>query len=533
MTTGSVSNASRNRSSIGRTAAAIILALLSLTTWALASPVGSSPDDDFHVANIYCIHDASTCRSDDVAWPENYVGWSVDIRDRDLTEYGHVKEAYPDLWKFPFPRQLPCYILNGGLTYSGDASQPATCLNAEDPADNSPASLDSLGYYPSLNYRLLSVFTQDTIRGSVVAWRLVTVLLCVTLAVGSVLLSLTSWRQPLTISWLVGSMPLGMFLFASHNPSALASAATMATVGPGVALLQSRGGSSLAFLRVGFLTACLLITVGGRNEGIGYAAVTVAVILILGLRTLNKRVSAAVGLTLLAGVMVVALSGLWRQPWSQVENLIDPSSGTAWWDALAQAAKPLAGSYSTSLGWLEILLPHSVTVPAAAAFWGALAIGLGAVNWRKSAAVIGVLVALIAFPFLVEATSGRGIQARYYLPLTFLLLASALSPLRDECLKWSWIQRGGVVLALIAANTVALLWVTIRYVRGVGAGTMSPPDLLAMGPPEWWWEGWLSPFSNWAVGAIAFAGLTILLLSKGSTYSEPEERNSVRDSSSI
>src|SRR5680860_1410536 len=34
--------------------AAPLLAVLTLTAWAFASPVGASPDDDFHLASTYC-----------------------------------------------------------------------------------------------------------------------------------------------------------------------------------------------------------------------------------------------------------------------------------------------------------------------------------------------------------------------------------------------------------------------------------------------------------------------------------------------
>ncbi|WP_156109921.1 DUF2142 domain-containing protein, partial [Cryobacterium sp. MLB-32] len=41
-----------------------LLAILALSAWALASPVGSSPDDDFHLASTWCAtgEDTSMCR---------------------------------------------------------------------------------------------------------------------------------------------------------------------------------------------------------------------------------------------------------------------------------------------------------------------------------------------------------------------------------------------------------------------------------------------------------------------------------------
>lgn len=512
MTAARVVGSHSRRGLVLRSVATAALALLSLVTWALASPVGSSPDDDFHIANIYCIHDSQTCRSDDATWPQGTVGWLPDYRDRDLAVYGAVKETYPDLWLYPHPRQLPCYILNGGILLSGDASQSANCLNAVDPAANSPASVDDLDYYPSLNYRLLSVFTQDTIRESVVAWRLVTLAIVVALATGSLLLSLASWRRPLAVAWLVASMPLGMFLFASHNPSALAIAATAACVGPGVALLRDPWRPLPQLPRVAFLVVCLLLVVGSRNEGLGYLAFAAVLIMLLGLRRASRRELLVLGVPAMGAAILMALLGLWRQPVSLIASAMETVSFEGFWDLLVQAGKFLSASYSTSLGWLEIVLPHSVTVPAAAAFWGTTAVGVGRVDRRKTAAVLVMAAGLVALPFAIELTTGNGIQARYYLPLTFLLVIAAVSPVTKRSPAPSRVQWWGLAAALLIANTVALLWVTVRYVRGIGAGTMSPPGLFDAGVPGWWWQHWLSPATNWAVGSLAYAALLFLLL---------------------
>ena len=75
--------------------------LLGLAAWALASPVGSSPDEDFHIANIYCIADESTCRSDDFAWL-GVPSW--DPRDSDYVIA--ASKVYPDLWNYGQPRRF-------------------------------------------------------------------------------------------------------------------------------------------------------------------------------------------------------------------------------------------------------------------------------------------------------------------------------------------------------------------------------------------------------------------------------------------
>lgn len=141
---------------------------IAMLTWALASPSASAPDDDLHVASIYCLHNSTTCRSDDWVWPWGSIWWAADPADRIGPEYEGARKAYRDLWPYKQPRALPCYVANGDSWYNPDAAVPADFVTQEDPNTDTPASLDDLGYYPSPKYRFASLFTSDTIRESVV-----------------------------------------------------------------------------------------------------------------------------------------------------------------------------------------------------------------------------------------------------------------------------------------------------------------------------------------------------------------------------
>ena len=152
---------------VNAAAASLVSILCALVAWALASPVGSSPDEDFHIANIYCKADSSSCRSDDETPPQ-----------------------------FLDNRELPCLVRNGTTWYAPDTSVPADCLDAEDPANNTPGSADNLSYYPSVNYTILSLFVSDTIRKSVVVWRLVNIAIALCMAACSLRLMRPADRFP-------------------------------------------------------------------------------------------------------------------------------------------------------------------------------------------------------------------------------------------------------------------------------------------------------------------------------------------------
>ena len=125
----------------------------------------SAPDDDFHIAT------STACMIRPPVGPTTGLGqekWSIGIPIPviETPEYRAARGAYPDLWRFEQPRALPCYVTNGGAWYGPDAAEPADCLNEEDPTANRPASLDDLGYYPSLYHRFASFVHRRHYSGS-------------------------------------------------------------------------------------------------------------------------------------------------------------------------------------------------------------------------------------------------------------------------------------------------------------------------------------------------------------------------------
>ena len=242
------------------------LFLVSLLTWAFRARWVPSPDEDLHIANIYCIADQSTCRSDDVEWPFGAPWWAPDPKDRDPVQFAAVRAAYPDLWEYETPRKFPCFVTNGAAGYAPDIAVPADCLSQETQFADRPQSLDKLDYYPSWVYRLLAPLTQETVASSVAVWRSLMCLIAVVFAGLSVILSPRSWRTAVAFGWLVCSVPLGMFLLSSINPSAFAIVGAASAVGPAVALGREVSTPAAATTRIAFLVACALLLLAGRTE---------------------------------------------------------------------------------------------------------------------------------------------------------------------------------------------------------------------------------------------------------------------------
>lgn len=514
-----------------RVASLLLATLVGLLSWALASPVGSAPDDDLHIANIYCVHDTSTCRSDDWLWPWGVPWWTPDPADRQGPDYAGAKRTYRDLWRYQSPRELPCYVTNGSTWYAPDAAVPATCLDEEDPADNRPATLDNLNYYPNGYYRFMSVFTQDTIRQSVVMWRVANVLLAVLILTGSLLLSARRYRRPIAVGVLVASMPLGLFLISSTNPSSWLIIGTAGFLGPALSLMRQRGSPWLLVARIGFLVTCLLMMVAGRSEGRAHAAVLVIVALLLGLKA-HRAIYALLGFAavVLGPMAFLALSRSQGEKGQAAVDMFQTGLREGFvWDDLLYVPHFFFGGDAFRLGWLDVIPPQAAIIAANAAFWGAFVLGVAVMFWRKAITLVLVAGALIGVSALLVAGSlvaGISIAqpTRYFLPLVYMLAFAALVPDWGEWLpRWSnaqWIALWG---ALTLANSLSLLYLTVRYVSGIQPGTTNPRSLAAAGTPDWWWDAWLGPFGNWLLGTVAFA------VAVGLLFALPSVRDGAKD----
>lgn len=496
------------------TLAAVAALGVALISWALSSPGGSSPDDDFHLANIYCLHDSDTCRSDDWPWPWGYPYWDPDPADRAEPTYSGARRAYPDLWRYEQPRALPCYVTNGTAGYAPDPAAPADCLNEEDKTSNRPASLDALGYYPSVYYRVASLLTADTIRESVVRWRLLNIVLAMAALGTSFLLSASRYRRPFVVAALTTSVPLGVFLISSINPSAWLIVGALAFPGPSLTLLRDRTSFRLSAIRAGFLLVCLVMMLGGRSEGVGHAAMFVGVVMVLGLRAPRYVYGLLVALS---GLLATALwFVLARDDFSKGGGVVDSLAAglhtSRAWDALMYLPDMVLGPGAARLGWLDIVPPAAATMSVSAAFWGSSLLGLAVMFRRKALAIVVVAFVWLIVPSFLIAGGWSDYPTRYLLPLGFLLAFVVLVPDWGESLPaWSNAQWAALGIALTIANSLSLLYATVRYVTGISPGTTSPLALARAPVPDWWWGGWLSPFANWLLGSIAFAAAVCLL----------------------
>lgn len=454
--------------------------LLALVAWAFASPVGATPDEDFHLVSTWCgggLRDGA-CEA------------GTDATNR--TVRADLVEA-------------PCYAFQTEASAGCQGTTPSD----DDHRLEISARGNFAGDYPPVFFLFTSLFAGDDIPYSVLVMRVANATLFVLMMAATYFASPPSLRRPLLAGLAVTLVPLGIFLIPSVNPSswAILSAATlMVTVlgymrtDPvrrrvilgalaGLALLFGAGSrADAAMYAVIAIVAALMLTVRRERSVLRRAIYPVVLAIVGGLAYLSAGQSSAVAggpggsfsLSRFAGVLI------------DVPDL--------WVGALGR----------WGLGWLDTAMPAFVWVSASAVFFGSIYLALAPMRRRQGLALAMVGLAAWLVPAYVQYLSGAPVgafvQPRYVLPLMTVFAVTAFVRLDGPAVPLSTPQRWFVVVALSMANSVALHYNMRRYLTGFDVAGLN----LDAGR-EWWWDVPFSPMVVWALGSIAFGTAMVLL----------------------
>lgn len=473
-----------------------ILALLTLLAWVFASPIGAGPDDDYHLISTWCAGATAdeTCAS--VAGETGDHDVSVELAE------------------------VSCF--------GGDAEQSAACQETNFDGDMTDDTVATdrgnfYGEYPPLYYAVMSVFTSLDLQLSALLMRVFTIVVFVGIVTALSLLLPAARRPTLIVGWMVTTVPLGMFLLASNNPSA------WATIGVGtgwIALLGYFETTGFRRVALGALYALgVVMAAGSRGDAAVYAGFATALVVGYAFRPRRKFFLAALlpvvmgvvalGSLLLSGQAGAGLSGLAGESGSAGSPGMDTQElsdfGRLAYNVL-NAPFIWAGALGEwGLGWLDTAMPAIVILPAIMAFVMAGFLGFGRIGWRKAIMVGAVVFVLWALPVFVLQqggdTVGEQLQPRYLLPLIVLL--GGLLTLDVSAVSWTRAQLVVVTAALTIAQSGALYFNLRRYITGVGTG-----GLNLDAAPEWWWNAPFSPMFVWITGSLAYAALMALIVTR-------------------
>lgn len=465
----------------------VVSALISLFAWSLASAPSSSPDDNYHLGSIWCAQqDKSTC------------------------------ETVPGS---PTVRMMPLPVVSGQC-YATDNTASAKCQ--EDLPDKLVAEIATdrgnwNGGYPPLFYKAMSFLVTDDYETSVVLMRFANSIVTVGLIALVALLVPRRLRGVAVIPAVITSVPLGLSVYASTNPSAWTTVSAATLWLSLYAAVESSGRRQ--YLLLAAAVVATLIGSGSRTDAALFSIMAVGLVFLIRLRDLRRNPAVVV-----VGVACVAVSAVLFLRAGQsgaVIGGIGPSSvslGLPWLDValmnLRELPVVLLGSLGYgpmgTTGWLDT--PYPALVGALTVLvWAAIVFeSLHDLHWAKSFGLLLMGAALIAYPMVLLGRSGvlvgAAFQPRYALPLLIIFTGVALLnfPGRPRRLL-SRTQLLLITLGLAIAHALAIDRQIRRYVTGVEVTGLNLDD-----GREWWWPGLpLSATAVLVIGSVAFAVMCV------------------------
>lgn len=467
-----------------------VLVFIALFGWAISSAPGSSPDDDFHLASIWC-----------------GLGERKGLCELGSTEVSRL---------VPKPiAESACFVQKPEVS--------AACWNPYSSGLAEANWLNTTQLYPQGFYANLGLLATPNVEKSVLAMRAINAL------IATLFLTATFWALPrrlrasLVIPALVTLVPLGMFFIPSTNPSSWAITSALITFPALYGALETVGKRrvSLSILAgaAGFLgslartdaglfsvfAVVLALFISLSNQGWRFrvhSAPTISIMTIIGATafsfvTSNQGQVAVNGLPLVGG----------SEPIADTLTILEIGGNAVlipllWTSALGLGPLSSLGAFDSPVPLFTGLGSVCVFIIVLRRYWLAQ-------KRIERIAIVSCVAVLWLFPFILllqaNATVGIIVQPRYLLPLIIILSAVASTLPRAESV-WNSAERFIGIIAISIANSAALFSSMSRYISGNGSDSLSSSSM-------WWWTFFMpNPTFVWLTTTLSTVLLGILLV---------------------
>jgi len=470
-----------------KTAIGLLSLLLVLLVWSISSPVGSSPDDDFHLSSAYC---------------------GQGIR-KNLCEPGSSQ----------LERLVPYGIVHAHDCYQ-DPLKSAACLDTEGVLSN-PAkeyfTPNTRNLYPKLFYYASSFLAGTNVRVSVAFMRLLNIFIVFSLFAFTYLTVSEKLRKALLLSWCFTSVPLGLFLMASNNPSSWEIAAVSVFWVNVCSFFQNKTRRGKVVSALGSVVSTI-IAVGARADSGAFLCVALVLSLFYSWPHIEKslrKVIAVISIVLIP-VLIWTMSagsqssviqngltgtgrlrpiqGVLQHNLENIVNLIFGSFG-------------LNGSNSKlgNLGWFNTPIPPTASLLVLLTFVTFAVFLFSKNDIRGKISMISISIVLVVLPLRVLQIDhmyvGDWFQPRYILPLLYILIGfGAVFAKKIELPKDLQLI---AVLSLTFAHSLCLHACIRRYMSDYTSDFGA--DFFLLNHHILWWSNFgPSPIFIWGLGSVSF-----------------------------
>lgn len=490
---------------------------LLLTSWAVASPVGSSSDDEYHLASIWC------------AWGDGPLC--------EIPAVGGYAEVSRSLTR------ASCFL--GGWP---NVVEGAACTR-EVGTEKERTYRVSLGSRSTVFYRTMGTFAGTDVSLSVVMMRLANAALAAIMLLWALSIAPFTVARALALAWGAAVVPVGAFVLASSHPSAWAviGLGTYATFFVAAWVRGQQGWRSALPAVVGATASAVLAASARIDAWVGLLLVSALVWVLLAGRSGHLSLTRT-GLSAAGVIAALGLGGLLismtesrirlgqlftlvPQPWSDEGRAFLRGTGIpllleypavafgivggqepSWGPGMSRDSSGYVGDavpvfrFGAAASEFEFPSATGLLLGVAVAFL--LITGIGSASRRR---LLVLALAAAAWVAYVWTSFGANItsvlQPRYFLPLglavlgLFLLRYTGRRPLLSPAQAW--------VLAGLVTVGGAAAWLATatRY-------AVSPSARYTdLGQPvTWWWTTGPGMTEWFVIALLATVGWTIATL---------------------
>ena len=475
----------QNRRRIALAAGALLLTMLS---WAFASPLGATHDEWFHLGSIWCANgvDGSEC-----------LEFNEPIGSSSSTGIAAIEDG-------------SCFLDN--------AAEVLRCKPAV--AGSYPANF---GLYPSSYYKAMNLFVTSHPTLSVLTMRLVNGLLALALLVGALVLS----SHRVRLAWLTGYvftlLPMTMFLTVSVHPSG------WAVTGVGTSWLFLHNAISATkeqkkkrVWSIALWAISSLMVFASRYDAFVFMLFSNFVVVVVAFNIFRRSQIKYVAVTAVVSALALYLvsrtnslvSWIFDFPLEPIGEMTKTSTWishwlvqTMWVPIQSLGVEDLGQSLP---GQFTVKLPNPVWIIGIALLGGVMLISLIKPSIKQ---IIFLFVSYLLIAFVILSFNGRlerdlfNLSGRYVLPIFSFTIGFSvlLSNNTFQIMQIRNIRRVAVVLLTVvhALSLHALIETNVD-------GQSHAVETIHVGSDAWWWAGLpVGPNFVVLIGSIAFTWFLI------------------------
>lgn len=461
--------------------------------WAIASPIGSGIDDDFHLPSVWCAN-----------------GDQKDICETVINGDGFVK--------------VPAPLVNAPLCISYQNYKSANCIYEILETDNvlEVGRSNELKRFPNGYYKIHNFLVSENIELSIINMRLLNSLIflcCVLLG-----FYLTNWAfrwNFILITFLLAT-PYAMSIIVSNNPSSwLISSMILLTASLFSLICEVKKSKLIVSLfLIGF---CFILSFASRSEGPLYLAIVSTIFTII----FNKKIHR---FAILSIVLLCALSAYStvNQPStlgisSGLSSTGTPEDPSLWFfSVISDFPRFFYGVFgSWGFGWMDFEVPMFVYFFFILFFIGLIFSNLPVIQSNflvfSTLNFFAITLLVLRVMYLSSNLVGVNIQPRYLLPFLFPVVGSLLIYIPNL------INRNMMTLIIfIFFSGISYLFSFHIWIQHFTAGSNNFA-LNLNSNFEWWWNSFLLPTPLWILSTLIYVSILLFCI-LGSTTTTPPTR---------